>query len=175
MKYFTKYLPVEGDDAHWLSVEEFPKYEVSDMGDIRDAKTKKLKKRNLIHGYWYVNLSKNGKNYHKCVHRLVAKAHVFGKEFWHTVVAHKDHDRSNCKASNLKWCTQQENIKDMYEAGRGATGSKQGSTTLTEEQVKEIREKYKKGGTDHRKLGKEYGVSHMTIGRIVNNKTWNYV
>jgi hypothetical protein len=38
---------------------------------------------------------------------------------------------------------------------------------LTDEQVKEIRRKYRRGDTSTRKLGVEYGVSHVYISYLI--------
>lgn len=46
---------------------------------------------------------------------------------------------------------------------------------LTENQVKEIKEKYQKGKISFAKLGKEYGVSGTTISRIIKNQIYKNV
>lgn len=46
---------------------------------------------------------------------------------------------------------------------------------LTENQVKEIRQKYQKGKISFTKLGKEYGVSGTTISRIIKNQIYKNV
>lgn len=43
---------------------------------------------------------------------------------------------------------------------------------LTMADAKQIRAKYAAGGASLRKLGKEFGVSHMAIYLIVNGATW---
>jgi HNH endonuclease len=43
-------------------------------------------------------------------------------------------------------------------------------STLTEEDVREIRRKYAVGNTSHRKLGAEYKIDHRVIGRILNGQ-----
>ena len=59
----------------WLPINDFPKYEVSDKGNVRNAQTGKI----LHHGknpkgYHIVSLYKNGGQYTKKVHRLVCSA-----------------------------------------------------------------------------------------------------
>jgi hypothetical protein len=41
---------------------------------------------------------------------------------------------------------------------------------LSDEQVLEIRKKYKNGNTSLRKLATEYGVSHVYIGYLIHRK-----
>jgi group I intron endonuclease len=54
----------------------------------------------------------------------------------------------------------------------GRRGERNGGAKLTKEQVKSIREEYKKGGIFQKDLAIKYNVNRMTILRIVNNKYW---
>lgn len=162
--YFAKYLPVEG----------FEHYEISEEGYIRNTKHKKDRKYNILHGYKYVSMKKDGKIYNKRVHILVAKAFIPNPNNL-PVVAHIDHDRLNCHKSNLKWCSQQDNIKDMYSEGRGATGEKQGNSVLTTDIVIAIRREYSKGTITFQNLADKYNTSTAQISRIINNQIWKYI
>ena len=46
---------------------------------------------------------------------------------------------------------------------------------LTEDAVFCILTKYHRGGTSHRKLAAEYGVSHFLVGQIIRGKSWKHV
>jgi len=46
---------------------------------------------------------------------------------------------------------------------------------LTEVQVREIRNKYKKGKVSYDTLGKEYGLSGSSIAAIIKRKTYTHV
>jgi hypothetical protein len=76
-------------------------------------------------------------------------------------------------------CTRSENQLHGYRTGlitphgNSNRGAENGRAKLTEEQVKEIREKYTPYIYSARKLGEEYGVSKSSIDNIINNKTWN--
>lgn len=61
-------------------------------------------------GYVIVKLNNNGVRAIKYMHRLVAEAYVI-KEDASYVVNHKDCNRSNNKASNLEWVSQQYNVE----------------------------------------------------------------
>ena len=50
-----------------------------------------------------------------------------------------------------------------------------GRAKLTAEQVREIRAKYAAGGTSWPKLGKEYGLTHPAIGRIIKGLSYKEV
>ena len=65
--------------------------------------------------------------------------------------------------------TQQDNINDMMNQRRN------GNVKLTDEEVIEIRKKYKTGEYTQQRLADEYGVHRSNIGRIVNNKTHRIV
>lgn len=68
---------------------------------------------NDFRGYLRVDLCNNGYKKPKKLHRVVAEAfceHPIGKEY----VNHINFDRHDCRACNLEWVTQQENIIHMY-------------------------------------------------------------
>lgn len=94
-------------------------YEVSNFGQIRthEYKTtfsdfhglrswgqKIMKQRTDNKGNKVVSLYKNGKEYNRLVHRLVAFAFVRNPEN-KKLVYHKDSDPSNNHADNLEWVT----------------------------------------------------------------------
>lgn len=98
----------------WKRIENFPNYEVSNMGQIRNAKTMKIRKQTLLpNGYLYVQL--NGVNLR--VHILVAKAFIPNPDN-KEVVNHKHSKRTDNRASQLEWCTQSENIKHSWTVGK---------------------------------------------------------
>ena len=80
-------------------------YAVSNLGNIKSfRKTEKLLKPVPIKsGHLIVNLSKNGNMRTVCVHRLVAEAYIPNPNMF-TIVIHKDGNKQNNSASNLKWC-----------------------------------------------------------------------
>ena len=56
-------------------------------------------------------------------------------------------------------------------ADNRSKGERNSRAKITEQQADEIREKFGRGGTK-KGLGREYGLSPRTIGRIVNNEIW---
>lgn len=67
--------------------------------------------------------------------------------------------------------TQQENVDDMVSRGRhrAAHGETNGRARLTAEQVAEIRRRHEQAARD---LAAEFGVSVVTIYRVIKGKTW---
>lgn len=56
-----------------------------------------------------------------------------------------------------------------------AKGERVNTAKLTEELVREIRARYAAGGVSHPSLGREYGVNHSAIGRIVRREVWKHL
>ena len=95
----------------WKVIEDYPNYEVSTLGRIRNRETLKLMTpcKNKI-GYMLVNLSASDKkNKTPYVHRLVAKAFIENPENL-PQVNHKDEDKTNNTVENLEWCSSRYNV-----------------------------------------------------------------
>lgn len=71
----------------------------------------KLIKRNIDSqtGYPRVHLSKNGISTTYNVHRIVAEAFI-PNPLQFPIINHKDEDKTNNRADNLEWCTQEYNV-----------------------------------------------------------------
>jgi hypothetical protein len=93
----------------WKTIEDYPNYEVSSFGNIKNKTTKKLLKlQKNYSGYLKVSLLNNNKKSFSCiVHRLVAKAFIHNTEHKSTV-NHIDRNRSNNHIRNLEWSTMSE-------------------------------------------------------------------
>ena len=101
----------------WLPIKNFPKYEVSSEGKIRNAITGRiLKPGNNTKGYLIVTLYRDGNPYTKKIHRLVADAFYDG-QFDGLEVNHIDGNKTNNFIGNLEWCTGSENINHAYKTG----------------------------------------------------------
>jgi hypothetical protein len=95
----------------WKSIEDFPKYEVSNLGQVRSLKFRKYKVLKLMkkpNGYMCVNLMKDSKIHQRLVHRLVAKYFISNPNNY-DIVNHIDEVKDNNFFSNLEWVTQREN------------------------------------------------------------------
>ena len=100
----------------YIIFDEIPEIEVSNMGNIRDTKTKKLiqtyKDKN---GYIRIK-NINILNSNSLLHRVVAK--VWCKNpYNYKEVNHEDGNKENNKANNLVWCTRQYNIQEAFRLG----------------------------------------------------------
>lgn len=92
----------------WKIIEEYPDYEVSNLGRIRHG-DKVLKGHVNHHGYVMVKLGgKKGKD--KPVHRLVAQAFIPNPNNL-PQVNHKSEIKTENAFFNLEWCTNEYNSK----------------------------------------------------------------
>jgi len=110
----------------------------------------------------YVKVTINNKAYF--VHRLVAKAYL-AKPFDKEVVNHINGIKDDNCVENLEWCTRSYNSKHAYDIGlhKPYTGLKdKGNNKFYKEWDNLI-----KKGISMRKIGKQYNVSHRTVGNVI--------
>lgn len=101
---------------NWKIINQFPKYEVSTYGRVRNVKTKKvLYIKRHTNGYLQVVIQKQGKKNYLYIHRLVACAFLPNPQNL-PLVNHIDEDKTNNHVENIEWCTSAYNTN--YGAGR---------------------------------------------------------
>lgn len=88
----------------WKTIKGFEKYEVSNTGKVRNAKTKKIINPYVSkEGFFTINIYNNDKKRErKFIHRLVAETFLTDFETWQ-VVEHKDQNKLNNNVNNLEW------------------------------------------------------------------------
>ena len=130
-------------------------------------------------GYLTVRIYINGKRTRKPMHRLLAEAFLPNPNGF-KVVRHLNDIKTDNRLENLAWGTCDDNAKDMVRNGKSVRGrpiarshhgSKNPNAKLTPLQVDEIRQTWNPGIT-YADLGRKYGVTYVTIRRIVHGDLW---
>lgn len=158
----------------WKKIEEFPKYEASNFGQIRNRTTKNLIKPRLAGQgkYFAVALRKEGKTYQRYIHRLVAQVFIPNPNNKYSV-NHIDGNRYENKITNLEWASGTEQNNHAYSIGLKSAGEKCNLSKLTEKEVLMIRSLPKE--LTHTEIAKIYKVSVGSISMIRRNITWKHL
>lgn len=96
----------------YKQIADFPDYEISNTGNVRNTKTHRILKT-TIHkkrGYVKVGLRKDNKTITCEIHRLVAMAFLSNPNKYE-YVDHLDRNKLNNNVTNLMWVSKQENLK----------------------------------------------------------------
>ncbi len=101
----------------WKVIQEFPNYEVSDSGEVRNKKFNRIlafsETNRGFTTYRRITLFKNNKRFYRSVHRLVAEAFIPNPDNL-PQVDHIDANGKNNNATNLQWVTPSENIQKSF-------------------------------------------------------------
>lgn len=99
----------------WKVIKNHPGYKVSNMARVRNIITGKLLTP-YDDGKGYLRVKLDGENCR--LHILVALAHVPNPDPDNkNIVNHKRGRKHDCRASQLEWVTQQENIRHAWDTG----------------------------------------------------------
>lgn len=150
----------------WRPIEGLPGYEVSSLGQVRSwrapfgrgrrSEPLVLKPRTNHKGYLRVNLGGRTRK----VHRLVLEAFVGPCPEGH-VADHRNRDRSDARAANLRWVTPAENNQHLRKLAPG--------------QVVELRRLYAAGEMNLRELAQVFRIDHTTVSAIVRGETYREI
>lgn len=136
---------------------------------------RELAQRTDVKGYRRVSFGERSVRRSMMVHRLVLLA-FHGDPPAGCESCHCDGDRTNNAARNLRWDTHRENIRDSMRHGTFVVrrGVLNGSTSLTESDVAEIRQR-RSDGESPSAIGLEYGLTRQAVRMICTRVTWKHV
>ena len=161
--------------VEYREIKGHPGYRVGSDGSVWSKKRKgvwrKLKPISNK-GYLRVRLYPHKKLF--CVHHLVLETFVGPKPKGMCCRHFPDNNPKNCRATNLQWGTQKQNILDKELHGTKLFGESHPRATITAEVVLLIRKRAKMGSSKS-SLAKEYGIRLGTLCNIVKNRTWKHL
>jgi len=105
-------------------------------------------------------------------HKISLEAHIGRKLAERMVTRHKCKSSLCVNPEHLEEGTQAQNNADMIRDGTSTRGEKNPASKLTQEQIIAIRSIT---GKLQRKIAEEYGVSQLTISKIIKRKTWGWL
>lgn len=176
---------IERNKSHreiWRDLFDYQgKYEVSNLGRVRNSKTKKLLKPDPDkNGYLRVKLvhpherTSNGdlKITQHMVHRLVALEFIPIRSMTLDQINHIDERKWNNAVYNLEWSNNSLNQLARYKLARERIlyGDNNPHRKLSYEQIKEIKVKYSTGFYTQKELAEEYGVTQTSIAALLADK-----
>lgn len=142
------------------------KYEVSNMGNVRNALTGRALKQPVNRdGYAEVALYRDvgGRSQHT-VHKLVALTFIGPRPDGH-LIDHINGRRDDNRIINLRYLSPRDNA---------VRGERHGNAKLTASDIIKIRAAAK-GGEAQRKIAARFGVTQTAVSDIVLNKVWKHV
>lgn len=159
----------------WKRVKDYPKYLISNEGDVKSLWIEKILKPSRDKGgylrIWLYNTKEDK--------RIISISRLVAQEFIpnpHNLpqVNHKDGVKSNNKSSNLEWCTGSYNTKHAFDIGLCThKGTNNSNAKLTENDIHVIRSLFDKMTSI--KIAKEFNVSSAMISCIKQGKNWAHV
>lgn len=111
----------------------------------------------------------------------LAQAHRFSWELHNGLVPDGQHVLHRCDTpacvnpAHLFLGTNADNVRDRQVKKRHARGERNATAKLTEDDVCEIRRRALEDGDGPRKLGRDFGVKHPTIIKILRHEYWSHV
>ena len=105
-------------------IKDFEKYSVSNLGRVKNNATDRILKPSIDgHGYYKLNLYKDGNMYTKKIHKLVAEAFITNPSN-KKCIDHIDNNPLNNNIANLRWVSQQENCMNTKLSSKSTSNYK---------------------------------------------------
>lgn len=154
------------EDEKWVEMWDFPKYEISNKGNVRNAKTgRPLSIR--VDGNQYRMVSVWDKKVHtKRVGRYVWMS--FNKQFCKATVDHINNDKLDDRVENLQCIS----VKENNDKRRKTKGVKSNIYNLTPELKGQIHKSLVDGTETTWTIMKKYGIPLNYMGLVKKRNSW---
>jgi hypothetical protein len=156
----------------WVPCSRFPQYEISSHGRLRHRRTQHVIRirHNPRTKQRFVSVSDLRIHRQTTVSFFTLMAEAFlGPRPPGMMICHRDGDRGNNHATNLRYGTQSEAIRASYKSGlrRNMVGVPRRSLT---QKIYDTAMKLWKAGMSQVAIGKKLGICNATVCKIVNRK-----
>jgi hypothetical protein len=154
--------------TQWEPIANYPAYEINKLGQIRSLRSKTKKNLKPVDnglGYKRVSLTKDGEAVSYYIHRLVAQTFLPNPEN-KPEVNHLNGKKDDNRLENLEWSTKAENLKHAAENGFMSSGEDHYRNTLSDQQVRDIRE-MKAAGIMQKDIAALFNTTPMNVSYIV--------
>ena len=95
----------------WVTILEFPNYEINKLGQVRNKTSKKILSQSLSSkGYYQINIANKSRR----IHKLLAETFISNPLNLETV-NHINGNKLDNNLSNLEWLSRSENVKHSRE------------------------------------------------------------
>ena len=154
-----------------LKETQYKDYYVDEEGNIYSAKRKnphKLKQQTSNHGYRFVCISENGKEFSRYVHRIVVEAFyrkLCSEKF--ETVNHIDGNKTNNRLENLEIVSASENVVLSYKTGLHKVGEQHEQSRYSDAYLTKALDEIH-SGCSVRSTAKKYGISQSYLNKIKN-------
>jgi hypothetical protein len=172
----TRWLPVVGwETTHQVSSQgEIASLPRLGNSDKRRNTSGQILSQSKSGSYLTVNLRAPGRRASCRVHVLVAEAFLGSCPPGHEIC----HGPGGCfdnSVANLSYGTPAKNQQDKIRDGTDNRGIRHWNVKLNENQVREIRSLYARGGISQSTLAKMYLVTRETIRDVVSYRSWRHL
>lgn len=147
----------------WREVKDYPNYEVSNLGRVRN-KSGRVLASNIRNGYYGIGIFQDGIRKYYAIHQIVFKS-FFGEYNNKLVINHIDGNPLNNFINNLELISQANNIKHYTLCKKNL---------LNKDKVLKILELYEQGVSIKTLAGK-FLVHKNTISSVLNGRRWSHV
>lgn len=152
----------------WKTIPDFENYLVSDTGEIwSNIKNRKLSQWEHQNGYMIIDLTKDGKRYHKRVHRLALMAFVGNPSKGKEDCNHKDGNKTNNNFDNLEWVSRSENLLHKHRVLKRRSGRARNKHPITNKQIAEMRTMHRSKMYTLKQIREKFNIAKGTLDCIL--------